>query len=167
MAQQIMPNAKAYSPPTTLNGGITSGATQITVTDVTVFPAASFMAVITGASNANFNSWDPADYETVLVGEVDGSILKQVTRGVEGTAQAWADGSYISCVFTAEAYKRLKENIEDLDSAKVSLSGGTLTGILYPQNNTSYTTGQARRIVLSTDDPSGGGNGDVWIKYEA
>lgn len=45
------------------------------------------------------------------------------------------------------------------------ISGGTLTGILYPQNNTSYTTGQARRIILSTGDPSGGGNGDIWIKY--
>jgi len=47
------------------------------------------------------------------------------------------------------------------------LAGGTMTGILYPQQNTSYTTGQARRIILSTGDPTGGGNGDVWIKYEA
>ena len=46
-------------------------------------------------------------------------------------------------------------------------SGGTMTGILYPQNNTSYTTGQARRIILSTGNPSGGSNGDVWIKYTA
>lgn len=45
------------------------------------------------------------------------------------------------------------------------LTGGTMTGILYPQRNTSYTTGQARRIILSTGNPSGGGNGDVWIKY--
>lgn len=50
-------------------------------------------------------------------------------------------------------------------SSYLPLTGGTMTGILYPQNNTSYTTGQARRIVLSTADPSGGGNGDVWIKY--
>lgn len=49
--------------------------------------------------------------------------------------------------------------------AQLPIAGGTMTGILYPQNNTSYTTGQARRIVLSTADPSGGGNGDVWIKY--
>ena len=49
--------------------------------------------------------------------------------------------------------------------AQLPITGGTMTGILYPQNNTSYTTGQARRIVLSTSDPSGGGNGDVWIKY--
>lgn len=57
-----------------------------------------------------------------------------------------------------------------------TVGGGTLTyqaashvfeGILYPQNNTSYTTGQARRIILSTAAPSGGGNGDIWIKYTA
>jgi len=49
----------------------------------------------------------------------------------------------------------------------LQLTGGTMTGILYPQQNTSYTTGQARRIILSTANPSGGGNGDVWIKYTA
>ena len=113
MAQQIMPNAKAYSPRTTLNGGITSGATQIVVTSAAVFPTAPFLAVITDADNEHYASWEPSDYETIMVGEVDGSTLKQVTRGVEGTAQAWANGSYIACVFTAEAYKRLKENIED------------------------------------------------------
>ncbi len=113
MAQQTMPNAKAYSPRTTLNGGITGVATQIVVTSAAVFPTAPFLAVITGADNPDFSSWDPADYETVLVEEIDGSTLKQVTRGVEGTAQAWANGSYIACVFTAEAYKRIKENIED------------------------------------------------------
>ena len=53
------------------------------------------------------------------------------------------------------------------DGKFVALAGGTMTGILYPQNNTSYTTGQARRVILSTSNPSGGGNGDVWIKYTA
>ena len=45
------------------------------------------------------------------------------------------------------------------------LSGGTLTGILYAQNNANYTTRQARNITLSTAAPSGGGNGDVWLQY--
>jgi hypothetical protein len=49
----------------------------------------------------------------------------------------------------------------------LKLAGGTMTGKLYPQNNTDYTTGQSRRIILSTGDPSGGGNGDIWLKYEA
>lgn len=60
-----------------------------------------------------------------------------------------------------------KDYVDNAVADFLPLSGGTMTGILYPQQNTSYTTGQARRIILSTDDPSGGGNGDVWIKYEA
>lgn len=44
-------------------------------------------------------------------------------------------------------------------------SGGTMTGILIAQNNTSYTTKQVRNITISTADPSGGSNGDIWLKY--
>ena len=44
-------------------------------------------------------------------------------------------------------------------------SGGTFTGIATAQGNTSYTTPQIRNIVLSTSDPSGGNNGEIWIKY--
>ena len=53
------------------------------------------------------------------------------------------------------------------NDAQLPIAGGTMTGILYPQNNTSYTTGQARRIILSTGDPTGGSNGDLWVKYTA
>lgn len=41
----------------------------------------------------------------------------------------------------------------------------TMTAQLTCQNNTNYTTPQARNIILSTADPSGGSNGDIWIKY--
>lgn len=58
-----------------------------------------------------------------------------------------------------------RENAELLASTKVTKSGDTLTGILTAQNNTSYGTKQVRNIILSTADPSGGSNGDIWIKY--
>jgi hypothetical protein len=57
--------------------------------------------------------------------------------------------------------------IQNPATAYLPLAGGTMVGILYAQANTSYTTGQARNIFLSTGDASGGGNGDVWIKYTA
>jgi hypothetical protein len=41
----------------------------------------------------------------------------------------------------------------------------TMTAKIIAQNNTDYTTAQIRNITLSTSDASGGGNGDVWIKY--
>jgi hypothetical protein len=50
---------------------------------------------------------------------------------------------------------------------KLALAGGTMTGALVADNNTDYTTAQARNITLSTGDASGGDTGDVWIKYTA
>ena len=50
-------------------------------------------------------------------------------------------------------------------SNKVSKSGDTMTGKLVAQNNTDYTTKQVRNIFISTADPNGGDNGDIWIKY--
>ena len=49
----------------------------------------------------------------------------------------------------------------------VPKSGTTMTGPLVAQTNTSYTTAQMRNVIISTADPSGGNNGDIWLKYEA
>ena len=53
------------------------------------------------------------------------------------------------------------------DIGAMPISGGTFTGKAYAQNNTDYTTGQLRNVFVSTSNPDGGGNGDVWIKYTA
>jgi hypothetical protein len=74
--------------------------------------------------------------------------------------------SYVKGVSSA-IQTQLNGKQASLGYTPLNIAGGTMTGILYPQQNTSYTTGQARRIILSTGNPSGGGNGDVWIKYTA
>lgn len=58
-------------------------------------------------------------------------------------------------------------HISDTDLATfVTLSGNqTFTGQKIAQNNTAYTTFQIRNVVISTGDASGGGNGDIWLKY--
>lgn len=59
-------------------------------------------------------------------------------------------------------------NISALQTAmndKVDKSGGTLEGALVAQRNTNYATAQVRNVIISTADPSGGSNGDIWIKY--
>lgn len=48
---------------------------------------------------------------------------------------------------------------------KIDINGGTMTGELIAQHNANYTTAQVRNIIISTAAPSGGGNGDVWLKY--
>ena len=58
-----------------------------------------------------------------------------------------------------------KTDISNLKTHKMNISGGTMTGALVAQNNTNYTTKQVRNIFISTSGPSGGSNGDIWIKY--
>ena len=58
-----------------------------------------------------------------------------------------------------------KTDVTNLKSDKLNISGGTMTGTLVAQNNINYTTAQVRNIIISTVDPSGGSNGDIWIKY--
>ena len=59
----------------------------------------------------------------------------------------------------------LKTDVTNLKTSKMNISGGTMAGALVAQNNTNYTTKQVRNIIISTEDPSGGDNGDIWIKY--
>ena len=50
-------------------------------------------------------------------------------------------------------------------SAKAPLASPSFTGTAKVAAGTDYTTAKLRNITLSTADPSGGSNGDVWIKY--
>ena len=59
----------------------------------------------------------------------------------------------------------LQNNINTLSSDKLSKSGGTMVGKLVAQNNSNYTVAQVRNIFISTTEPSGGGNGDIWLQY--
>ena len=59
----------------------------------------------------------------------------------------------------------LQSNINTLSSDKLSKSGGTMIGELVAQNNSNYTVAQVRNIFISTAEPSGGGNGDIWLQY--
>jgi len=59
-------------------------------------------------------------------------------------------------------------NIQTQLNAKLPLTGGTMTGILIAQSNTSYTVRQVHNIILSTVDADVGAmqNGDIWVKYK-
>ena len=51
------------------------------------------------------------------------------------------------------------------DVGALPVTGGTMSGVLSAQSNTSYTTAQARNIIMSTELPSGGQPGEIWIRY--
>lgn len=48
---------------------------------------------------------------------------------------------------------------------KMNVSGGTFAGAVVAQTNGNYGIRQMRNTIISSSDPSGGGNGDVWIKF--
>ena len=50
-------------------------------------------------------------------------------------------------------------------NAKAPLASPSFTGTAKVAPGTDYTTAKLRKITLSTADPSGGNNGDIWIKY--
>lgn len=51
--------------------------------------------------------------------------------------------------------------------AASAITAGTLGGVVAAAVNTAYATAQVRSIVLSDAEPSGGSNGQIWIKYTA
>lgn len=52
-------------------------------------------------------------------------------------------------------------------ATKASLAGATFTGNVSVVSPTAAGSTGARQITISTADPSGGSDGDVWIKYIA
>lgn len=52
-------------------------------------------------------------------------------------------------------------------NTKSPLASPSFTGTAKVSAGTDYTTAKLRNIILSTADPSGGSNGDIWIKYKA
>ena len=78
------------------------------------------------------------------------------------------DGNTDDIATNAQNIATNAQNISTLQSSvngKVSKSGDTMTGALVAQNNTNYGVAQVRNIIISTEEPSGGSNGDIWIKY--
>lgn len=51
------------------------------------------------------------------------------------------------------------------DDGSLQKSGGTLTGAVIGAAGTDYTTARFRNIIISTADPTGGNNGDIWLRY--
>ena len=58
-------------------------------------------------------------------------------------------------------------NLSDLgeDNTSMHVAGNVTNDTIFAPNNILYTTFQMRNVAISTGDATGGGNGDVWIKY--
>jgi len=134
-----IPVAIAYSPKTQTDG-ITAIAADVIVIDDTVnegissFPVASVAApgVAVLSVNENFNSEDPADYETVTYTERNDANkeLRGVTREVEGTAREWPDETWIASYTSAAAWNEMRTDTNTatthVEAIKQSLRWGAI-----------------------------------------
>ena len=103
-------------------------------------------------------------YDTLAPIETTTPINADTLQG--HAASYFATGTELSAL--SDVVDSNTDDITALQSSvngKVSKSGGTMTGALVAQNNTNYSVAQMRNIIISTSDPSGGNNGDIWIKY--
>ena len=105
-----------------------------------------------------FNLTKPATTDTADIATINGNM-----DTIDGAIPAVVDN--LTSTSTTSALSANQGKV--LQDGKVDVSGETMTGALVAQNNTNYTTAQMRNITLSTADASGGGNGDIWIKYTA
>lgn len=60
-----------------------------------------------------------------------------------------------------------KTELNNSISTKAPLASPAFTGSATVAAGTDYTTAKLRNVILSTANPSGGNNGDIWIKYKA
>ena len=113
-----------------------------------------------------------APIETTTLVNADtlqGHAASYFATGTEVSAlSAVVDSNTDDITVNTQNISTLQSNISALQSSvngKISKSGDTMTGPLVAQNNTNYSVAQVRNIIISTSDPSGGNNGDIWIKY--
>lgn len=93
---------------------------------------------------------------------LQGHAASYFATGAEVSAlSAIVDGNTDDITANAQNISTLQSSV----NGKVSKSGDTMTGALIAQNNSNYGVAQVRNIIISTEEPSGGNSGDIWIRY--
>lgn len=97
-----------------------------------------------------------------------GLLFRNSTNTVVGSYGALGSGDNLTYLYMASAYNDTN-GLRWYPGGKVTIKGNQVwhnNRINVAQNNTSYTTKQVRNIIYSTGNPSGGSNGDMWVKYK-
>ena len=132
MAISTMYSAKSGSPKTVLAADISSSATQMTVADPSVLPAAPNIAVLGSDSSA----------EVVSYSAKNGSTISGLVRGLGGSvASAWTADTIVARNFTSLDHDTFKLNIEALESSKANSADiGAVAGLDAIDYTSAYLT---------------------------
>ena len=150
-------SVNATAPVTSVNGK--TGKVVLTAADVGALPSDTVIPsvpdnIVKYTAISNVEATTPLDADS----------LQGHTADYFATAASLASiNSSLSTM--QDDISEAKTGVTNLQSSKMNVSSGTMTGALIAQNNTNYTTKQVRNIFISTSDPSGGASGDIWIKY--
>ena len=150
-------SVNATSPVQSVNGK--TGEIVLTAQDVGALPSDTVIPsvpdnIVKYTAISNVEATNPLDADSLQGHAADYFATATGLASVNSTVSAMQ-----SDITTA------KNDISNLKTNNMDISGGTMTGALIAQNNTNYTTKQVRNIFISTSDPSGGASGDIWIKY--
>ena len=140
MALTTMYAAQTNSPTTTLASAAGAADTSLIVTSAAVLPSTTPFELSLGIGEAAA--------ETVLVTAVNGNTLT-VTRGWDGTPQAWAVNTVCARTFSARDLNDMQSNISALSAELGALVDTTLTE--QGKAADAYTTGRA---IYRTKDRS-------------
>ncbi len=128
-----------------------------TAISLNTLTTSGFYYLAAPANNSPWGNGQIAMNSIVLVGGNSASTFQIICKSGYGWyARSNANGSWSTWA----------ELVLGSSDTFLKKAGGTMTGELVAQNNTNYTTAQVRNITISQDEPSGGDNGDIWLRYE-
>lgn len=146
-----------------------TGAVTLTASDVGALPSSTVIPTVPD----NLVTYDAGTTVEAVTG-VDADTLQGHAASYFAT-QAGLTAANTSISTNTNNITELSTKVSGVEGSissiqtsvgtKLDKSGGTMTGALVAQNNANYTTKQVRNIIISTADPSGGSNGDIWVKY--
>lgn len=177
-------------------GGIEEGAQKNTVTsvagktgevtlaasDVGAQPKITIKGILKGDGTGTVTAAEEAEVSLVplTVDMVDGAVgftedtqqtvattINADTLGGNAPAYYATKASVDTLTTTVNANQTAVESVQSDIQGKLDKTGGTMVGKLTAQSNTDYAIAQVRNVFISTGDPTGGNNGDIWLKYEA
>lgn len=125
--------AQTNSPSTTLVQAVLAEDNTIYLADTSVFSGLPLPNLLT-------LGWDTDHAETVIVTVFGSGGATSVTRGADGTAQAWDMGTQVARVFTALDWNSMITDKQDTVTASGVLKGNGAGGVTAATPNTDYVT---------------------------